>query len=86
MSQWQSQDVNPNLTDSKTPFFKKKFHSTGGLQPGFRWSPSSEIRGTLVYTFVCIFNGESISFIRFPKVVVTTPWLIPCCVPGDGGL
>ena len=69
MNQWQSLDLNPNLTDSKTLFFL--LHSTGGLQPGFKWSPTSELRGTIVYKFVCIFNGESISFIGFPKVVAT---------------
>lgn len=67
VSQWQSPDLNSNLTDSKILFLR---HSTEGLQPGFRWFPTSEIRCTIMYKCVCIFNGESVPFIGFSKVVV----------------
>lgn len=35
-------------------------------------APASEIRCTSLYIFVCIFQGESVSFIRFPKVLSPT--------------
>lgn len=35
-------------------------------------APASEIRCTTLYIFVCIFQGGSVSFIRFPKVLPPT--------------